>query len=562
MMKLQKASMTHARSVAGVLLMSLIFWLLPLDPLASASSEAEALYQEAADAYHALQKSEQKKKKRVYWKRCILRFERVYETFPKSNRADDALYMVGRLYEELSHYSGLASDLNLAISPYQRLTILYPASRYADDAQFRIAVIQQESGDYERAYLGFSKVVERFPAGDMVGEARQRLAELEPYLPKPKRLVQVTGIRHWSSPDYTRVVIDLDGETTYNHHILKEDPKLDKPPRIYIDIESARLEPGLHQPIPIQDGLLTKARVGQHTQDVVRVVLDMESLSSYKTFPLRPPFRIVIDVHGNGRKPVTPERKDQVPQKPSLTQQLGLGIGRVVIDPGHGGKDPGAIGPSGLMEKDVVLRIAKKLERKLRQELQLEPVLTRRDDRFLPLDERTAIANTQKADLFISIHANAARGRSTRGVETYVLNFATDEEAMELAAIENAVSTKKLSDLEYILYDLMRNVKYNESLALAEQVQGSIYGRLRGKYSRVKNLGVKEAPFYVLIGANMPCILVEVSFISNRDEEKRLGSDRYLEELASGIRDGIIRYMKEIGQSAGLEAVPQTLTSR
>ncbi|NIO05240.1 MAG: tetratricopeptide repeat protein, partial [Proteobacteria bacterium] len=201
MMKLQKASMTHARSVAGVLLMSLIFWLLPLDPLASASSEAEALYQEAADAYHALQKSEQKKKKRVYWKRCILRFERVYETFPKSNRADDALYMVGRLYEELSHYSGLASDLNLAISPYQRLTILYPASRYADDAQFRIAVIQQESGDYERAYLGFSKVVERFPAGDMVGEARQRLAELEPYLPKPKRLVQVTGIRHWSSPD-------------------------------------------------------------------------------------------------------------------------------------------------------------------------------------------------------------------------------------------------------------------------------------------------------------------------------------------------------------------------
>jgi len=511
-----------------------------------AAGEAEALYQRARREYYALEKSEQRKKKRIYWERCIHRFERVYDKFPKSNRADDALFMVGELYEELSHYSGLSSDLNLAISPYQRLTTFYPASRYADDAQYRIGVIHQSNRDFESAYLSFSKVVERFPSGDMINAAREQLAELEPYRPRPKRLVQVMGIRHWSSAEYTRVVIDLDGETEYNDHILRSDPELGKPPRVYLDIQSARISPALRQPIPIQDGLLTMARAAQYSKDVVRVVLDMASLSTYRTFPLKPPFRIVIDVQGNGQIPEQPERKDQAPQKPSLPQQLGLGVRRVVIDPGHGGKDPGAIGPRGLREKDVVLKIARKLEKKLRDELGLEPILTRRDDKFISLDERTAIANAQKADLFISIHANATRGRRTRGIETYVLNFATDEEAMKLAALENAVSTKKLSDLQYILYDLMRTAKISESRTLAENVQGSIYGRLRGKYSQVKNLGVKEAPFYVLIGANMPCILVEVSFISNREEERRLRSDPYLDDLASGIKNGIMRYMREI----------------
>ncbi len=540
--------MTRARLITEIFFIVLFVGLSLPRSLPLAADEAEALYQMARREYYALEKSEQRKKKRIYWERCIHRFERIYDKFPKSNRADDALFMVGKLYEELSHYSGLSSDLNLAISPYQRLTTYYPASRYADDAQYRIGVIHQSNRDFERAYLSFSKVVERFPSGDMISAAREQLVELEPYRPRPKRLVQVMSIRHWSSAEYTRVVIDLDGETEYSDHILRSDPELGKPPRVYLDIQSARISPALRQPIPIQDGLLTMARAAQHSKDVVRVVLDMESLSTYRTFPLNPPFRIVIDVQGNGQIPEQPERRDQAPQKPSLPQQLGLGVRRVVIDPGHGGKDPGAIGPQGLKEKDVVLKIARKLEKKLRDELGLEPILTRRDDRFISLDERTAIANAQKADLFISIHANAIRGRRTRGIETYVLNFATDEEAMKLAALENAVSTKKLSDLQYILYDLMRTAKISESRALAENVQGSIYGRLRGKYSRVKDLGVKEAPFYVLIGANMPCILVEVSFISNREEERRLRSDSYLDDLASGIKNGIMRYMREIGQ--------------
>jgi len=541
--------MRGRRFCGGVAFLVLVTWLPPLPSFAAPPRGAEALYQKARSEYYSLQKSEKKQKYRSNWLRCIGRFEEVYKTFPESDRAPDALFMMGSLYEDLGRYSGLPSDLSLALSAYQRLTAFYPSSRLADDAQFRIGVIHHRNKDYEQAYLSFIKVEKRFPAGDMVTEARKRLADLKPYRPKQKRPIQVTGIRHWSNAEYTRVVIDLAGETQFEDHILKQDPNTGKPPRIYVDIRSAQLGPELAQPIPIQDGLLTKARAAQHSPGVVRVVLDMMSLSSYRVFPLKDPFRIIIDVDGNGRKSMSPGRTHRVTKRPSLPQQLGLGIRRVVIDPGHGGKDPGAIGPGGLREKDVVLKIAMKLEKRLQRDLGLETILTRRDDVFIPLDERTAIANTRRADLFVSVHANATRGRRTRGVETYVLNFATDEESMELAARENAVSTTKLSDLQYILYDLMQTAKIGESRALAEHVQGSVCGRLSREYSRIRNLGVKEAPFYVLIGANMPCILIEVSFISNKLEERRLRDERYLDELVSGITEGIALYMKEIGQT-------------
>ncbi len=547
--------MRCSRFQGWVALLVLVTGLSPLRSFASPHRSAEVLYEKARSEYYSLEKSKKKQKLRSNWLRCIGRFEEVYSTFPESDRAPDALFMMGSLYEDLSRYSGRASDLSLALSAYQRLTALYPSSRLADDAQFRIGIIHQRNKDYELAYSSFIKVEKRFPDGDMVMEARKRLADLKPYRPEQKGLIQVTGIRHWSNAEYTRVVIDLAGETQFEDHILKQDPSTGKPPRIYVDIQSAQLGPQLAQPIPIQDGLLTKARAAQHSASVVRVVLDMTSLSSYRVFPLKDPSRIIIDVDGNGQKPLSPGGTHRVTKRPSPSQPPGLGIRRVVIDPGHGGKDPGAIGPGGLREKDVVLKIAMKLERRLQRDLGLETVLTRRDDVFIPLDERTAIANTRRADLFVSIHANATRGRRTRGIETYVLNFATDEESMELAARENAISTTKLSDLQYILYDLMQTAKIGESRALAEHVQGSVCDSLDRRYSGVRNLGVKEAPFYVLIGANMPCILIEVSFISNKLEERRLREERYLDDLASGIMEGIKMYMNEIGQTASIEAL-------
>jgi N-acetylmuramoyl-L-alanine amidase len=462
--------------------------------------------------------------------------------------------------------------------------------------------------DQERAYVEFFKVVMDFPSGDMKPKAQERLAELEakggkrqakvelppvPALPPtpgspvsgsgtpppgptppspttseqtaaatstpavaptasptPSGLPRVTDIRYWSAPDYTRVVIHVDGQVPYTSHLLRADPGLKTPPRLYIDIENSRLSPSVPSSIPIGDGLLRHARVGQHTVDAVRVVLDIESIERHKIFSLYDPYRIVVDVTGEGKaQPPAPDRG--TPPSLSLAQQLGLGVKRVVIDPGHGGKDPGAQGQGGLAEKHVALSLAKKLRDRLRKELKLEAILTRESDVFLPLEERTVIANTRKADLFISIHTNASRNKELRGISTYILNVATDPEAAKLAAFENAVSTKRISDLEKILSDLMLNTKISESTRLAHMAQDEMLRALHPKYNGVRDLGVRQAPFYVLIGARMPSIMVECSFISNPVEAKRLASPAYQDMVATGIVNGIRSYIKQIETGAG-----------
>jgi N-acetylmuramoyl-L-alanine amidase len=223
-----------------------------------------------------------------------------------------------------------------------------------------------------------------------------------------------------------------------------------------------------------------------------------------------------------------------------------LGINRVVIDPGHGGRDYGAPGYlKGVHEKKITLAIAKKLAQKIRQKLKWEVVLTRKGDKYLTLEERTAIANTQKADLFISIHTNSSRNRKAYGIETYFLNLATDNDAILVAARENATSTKNIGDLQSILNDLMQNTKIDESARLAGYVQSSLYHHLNKKFSNINNKGVKQAPFYVLIGARMPSILIETSFISNRRECKRLVDANYQNRLCDGIINGLRQYLRE-----------------
>ena len=175
--------------------------------------------------------------------------------------------------------------------------------------------------------------------------------------------------------------------------------------------------------------------------------------------------------------------------------------------------------------------------------------LTRNRDVFLPLERRTAIANMKKADLFISLHVNAHRNRRVHGIETYFLNMATDKNSVMLAARENATSEKSISDLQKILNDLMLNTKLHESSRLAHQVEKGLVSDLHGRYRRVKSLGVKQAPFYVLIGAQMPAILVETGFLTNSMERKRLVSKNYQEEVTQGICDGIKRYIKSIDQA-------------
>jgi len=227
----------------------------------------------------------------------------------------------------------------------------------------------------------------------------------------------------------------------------------------------------------------------------------------------------------------------------SLAQQLGLGIGTIVIDPGHGGKDPGALG-YGLKEKDIVLKTGRKLAEHLRSKLNATVILTREDDTFLPLEERTAIANTNAADLFISLHLNAHPSPDIRGFETYFLNLTANAEAMRVAARENATSTHQLSDLQDILSDIMKNAKINESSRLAEQVHTSIGSGLAESQYQLKDMGVQQAPFYVLIGAEMPAILIEMAFISNPDDAKLLADDTFIATLTEQIAGGISQYAR------------------
>jgi N-acetylmuramoyl-L-alanine amidase len=231
----------------------------------------------------------------------------------------------------------------------------------------------------------------------------------------------------------------------------------------------------------------------------------------------------------------------------TLTRALGLKIGRIVIDPGHGGHDTGTIGPTGLMEKDLCLDVALRLGKIVAQRLPgADVVYTRTDDTFIPLEERTNIANQAKADLFISIHANSSRNHDARGIETYYLNLKGSPEAMEVAARENASSEEGVHELEDLVKKIARNEKIDESREFAEDIQDSLAQRIQKSAKSVRNRGVRKAPFVVLIGADMPSILTEISFLSNPADEKMLKKPEYRQRVAEGLYQGVASYLQSL----------------
>ena len=235
----------------------------------------------------------------------------------------------------------------------------------------------------------------------------------------------------------------------------------------------------------------------------------------------------------------------------SLTRALGLKISRIVIDPGHGGRDTGTIGPHGLMEKDVCLDVALRLGRLIEQKVpSAEVIYTRKDDTYVSLEERTAIANQAHADLFISIHANSSNDPQARGIETYYLNFATSTESMEVATRENATSEESLHDLQDLIQKIARNEKVEESKELAGDIQDTLSQRMQIVSHRERNRGVKKAPFVVLIGANMPSVLSEISFVSNPNDERLLRKPDQRQRIADGLYRGISSYLQNMNSLA------------
>jgi N-acetylmuramoyl-L-alanine amidase len=483
-------------------------------------------------------------------------------------------------------------------------------------------------------------------------------------------LAQVTGIRHWSTPTYTRVAIDLGDNVTY------EAARVPNPDRIYFDLHGTRLAQELvgKSFTVTDDGFLKKIRVAQFSNDMTRVVLDVNDVTEYSAF-LRPdPYRLIIDIHGGkndpgkapkgeaptnadppspagvgtttpasdvpaphvapavkstslkpvpntvstksanateiaslsvepGRveatsmptsRPIAAKVQDTIsddspatsvsentptgvvasastaaaistrkirkgkaadinatPAKAaaptadgqtSLVRALGLKIGRIVIDAGHGGHDSGTIGVDGIQEKDVVLDVALRVGKLLHDRLGAEIIYTRADDTFIPLETRTAIANKAQADLFLSIHANSSPDASARGVETYYLNFTSSPDALQTAARENAVSDQSIHQLSDLIKKITLKDKISESREFASDVEASLYGGLQRGNVGLKDRGVKKAPFVVLIGANMPSILAEVSFVTNPRDANQLQQPDYRQRVAESLYKGVAKY--------------------
>lgn len=559
---------------------------------AGLAQDADYAYRQAASFAREVKSNAGKRQLRHYWTRAIERLQDVADKYPRSERAPEALFLIGTLYEEMSQVSLISDDVDSAIGAYRKLVKNYPSHRLADDAQFYLArLLRDRKNDRTAAYVEFEKVTTLYARGDMAASAGKELAKLADAKPAPgaeksASLANVAKILHWSNKNYTRIAIYLGDKATYKYGLLAEDDKAQKPRRLYVDIAGARLDSALKEPIPIGDGLLTQARAAQYAADTVRVVLDMKSVGDFKVFPLVSPFRIIVDVYGAepapldatagvAESPLPPVEKpeaapelrmppaDEKPVKQAKHQpefkpvardvarvpfsyQLGLQVKRVVIDAGHGGKDPGAIGVKRLREKDVALRVAKKLAKKIQSELKLDTVLTRSDDTFVDLEGRPAFAKAERGDLFISIHCNSAPTKDAYGIETYHLDFTSDRRSILVAARENASSERGVSEQEAILRDLVLTSKRNDSIQLARAVQGSLITGLGRKYPRVKDLGVKGAPFVVLIGANIPAVLIEVGFVSNPRESARLTDPKYLDQLTDQIVTGIKKYSQNL----------------
>jgi N-acetylmuramoyl-L-alanine amidase len=390
-------------------------------------------------------------------------------------------------------------------------------------------------------------------------------------------LHSVTAVRHWSLSGVTRVAIEVSGDFRFRSD------RLHNPERIYFDILDARprMDSRRFYSEDLDDKLVTRIRAAETAPGVTRVVLDLNGDVEATTSQLANPNRLIIELRGAVPglaippatapalpavvkpsppkvepppppvvAPAPPVSPIEIPKAAkhtstgnnSLTRALGLKVERIVIDAGHGGHDQGTEGPKGLLEKDLVLDVALRLGKLIEDRMGAEVIYTRTDDTFVPLEQRTALANEKKADLFLSIHANSSPYPRIAGIETFYLNFTDSKEALDVASRENASSQKSIFELQDIIQKITLHDKAEESKEFASRVQAALYAFSARDLPGEKNRGVKKAPFVVLIGASMPSVLAEIGFLSNPREEALLKKPDYRQKLAEALFRGVTRY--------------------
>jgi N-acetylmuramoyl-L-alanine amidase len=511
----------------------------------------------------------------------VAAYQTLVRRFPASGYSDDALWQAGRLEIDTFARFGEVRDKEIGVKLLQRLAADYPTSKLAKKV---------------------SEVLE--PPAKVARVAKQPSPKPAP--PRPAAsgapaLATITSIKRVVLPDVVRVIIEVDGEVPFH------DERIGDPDRLFVDLSQAQTVAALTDQtlrFTSDSDIVRQIRLGRQTNRTTRVVLDAGGVSTYSIYAQYDPYRLVVDCvrgprpappplplagkyfvanwarklpasspHGAAEilaalasapppEPLAATAATAQPSAPaeknatggfSIARQLGLGVSRIVIDPGHGGHDPGAMG-NGVSEAELVLDVALRIEKMLQKQPGVEVVLTRRSDEFVALPERTAMANRESADLFLSIHANASEDGTARGIETYFLNFANNLTAAGVAARENAASGQSMAALPDFVKAIALNNKLDESRDFATYVQRSMIEKLRVANKTTKDLGVKQAPFVVLIGAAMPSVLAEISFVTNTQEARLLKSSAYRQRIADALFTAIRKYQSSLHSVNGQAA--------
>ena len=480
----------------------------------------ERLFSWGQDCREKLKHSEKRQRIRQNWERCINYFVWLKDYYPEHPLASKALLQAAELTRNLYRWSANSKDINSARRYYQQ-------------------------------------VISKSEDNDQINQAKARLAELDnSTINLPSAAVtKVNNIRFWTYPNYTRIVLDVEHEVQYEQ---SRSPN------------SGMATLVLHQAVLTDE---VKDRLSHATLNLPKQItleepasknllirIPLKEIKRYNVLPLSNPDRLVIDLFMRRSSQEDPSPTEALAEAPlsggssrivkTLPTDSGIKIKTIVLDPGHGGKDPGAIGISGLTEKEVSLDIAFRLRDLIQKELGKSVIMTRDSDTYVSLEDRTLLANSQHADLFVSIHTNSHPKRTARGVEIYLLGQSSDRRAMAVAARENSTPEKSVDNLERVLksiqHDLVQDYNIEESLKFAHETRDSFLSVLKKDHYDVIDLGVKRAPFYVLLNANMPGILAEVSFISNRIEEKRLREEAYRQAIAEALLEGIKSYLASL----------------
>lgn len=494
-------------------------------------------------------------------------YESIVRRYPRSGFSDDALWNGAAAAKLAWERFQQPADLATATRLLKWLRREYPSSRWVSSAAKTLATLAQPA-----------KPAATKPAATNT----------------PSASATIRSITKSELPRGERLTIELDRE------VAVAPERIPNPERVFFDLRNTQFDPTLLASLEGLNGSrIAGVRMGRQDGQTTRVVLTLMGAPRHSVFTLYHPYRLVVDLEAEALPPLAPSTEvvesgpapvtaapppvvtqpaidprpiapvSSVPTHPipssgnialglppappaatsrgdySLARQLGLGISRIVIDAGHGGHDPGAQA-NGLVEAEIVLDIAHRVEKLLKKQPGIEVVLTRKNDTFIPLEERTAIANREGADMFLSIHANASRRTAAKGVETYFLNFATNPDAEAVAARENAGSQTSMGKLPALVQQIALHNKMRESRELAQIVQSNMVRGLKTQNKSLVDLGVKQAPFVVLIGAQMPSVLAELAFVTNGAEASLLKKDNYRQRIAQALADAVLKYQMSL----------------